>query len=118
MPSPFWKKPVVVTKTIVQVGKVTGTSLAQVDAAIDAASQNNEDRNLGARNKRIIIGVVAGIGSFIIMAAVGFILVRMWCKSHPRKESYQATDISDFTSFDEKREKREKRRISGLAANF
>lgn len=112
------RKPVTITKTVVQVGEVTGTSLAQVNAAIDAASQKNEDTGLGARNRKIIIGVVAGLGGFIIMAAVGFILVRMWCKQQTGdrfgfKDGYTGADISDSASDHDVQ-----RFNSGISANF
>lgn len=52
--------------------------MAEVTAALNAASQSGKDQGgLSQSNKNIIIGVVAGVGGFIVLAGLGALLYRM-----------------------------------------
>ena len=77
--------PTTLSRTVVRVGNVTGSSIAEVTAALNAASQSNQDAGLSASNKRIIIGVVAGVGGFVVLAAFGSLLYRLFRRHNQTK---------------------------------
>jgi hypothetical protein len=73
---------VIQTLTIVRLGTVTGTSIADASAQLNALSQANSSTGLSASNKRVIIGVVVGVGGFVALAALGALLYRVVGKKY------------------------------------
>ena len=87
--------PTTISKTVVHIGTVTGSSISEVTAALNAASQSDSSSGLSSSNKKIIIGVIAGVGGFIIVACLGLLGFRMIAKK-PKEDDYmQAKTIED-----------------------
>ncbi|BFZ54386.1 hypothetical protein PYCC9005_001421 [Savitreella phatthalungensis] len=80
--------PTTLSRTVIRVGTITGSSIAEITAALNAASQNNSDSGLSSTNKRIIIGVVAGVGGTVVLAAFASLLHRLF-----RKRKERVTEI-------------------------
>lgn len=113
--------PTVLSRTIVKIGTVTGSSVAEVTAALNAVSQGNSDSGLSSENKRIIIGVVAGLGGFIILAALGTLLYRVMGKRSSSNDYGEAkTDSPTPTSYetDYSGSPKSRARVGEMSQNF
>lgn len=88
------------SRTVVKIGTVTGSSIAEVTAALNAASQQNSGSGLSSDNKKIIIGVVAGVGGLVVLAALGTLLYRILGKRRSHAEYSEAKTGSPDTSYD------------------
>ncbi|ORY83096.1 hypothetical protein BCR37DRAFT_392455 [Protomyces lactucae-debilis] len=73
---------VIQTRTIVRIGTVVGSTLADASAQLNALSQSNSSTGLSDSNKRVIIGVVVGVGGFVALAALGALLFRIIGKKY------------------------------------
>lgn len=69
--------------------------MAEVTAALNAASQEGSDSGLSAQNKKIIIGVIAGVAGLVVLAALGTLLYRTFGRS-PLADDYQETKTDDI----------------------
>ena len=114
--------PTVLSRTVVKVGTITGSSIAEVTAALNAASQTETNTGLSSANKRIIIGVVAGVGGFIILAGLAFLGVRIMGKRNTASSSTgykEARTDSPFLGPKlEQNSNDERPKRHGMAANF